>query len=710
MPGTPVIYYGDEIGMGDNFHLGDRDGVRTPMQWSPDRNGGFSRADPASLVLPPIMDPIYGFDAVNVEAQDRDPHSLLNWTRRVLGVRGQHRAFGRGTFRLLYPKNRKVLAYLREHEGETLLCVANLSRTPQAVELDLSGFVGRTPVELNGGSVFPPIGQLSYLLTLPPYGFYWFLLAKEAEWPSWHTPAPESMPEYQTIVLRRSLVDALRAQRAVVECDVLPAYLAVRRWFAAKDQELTEARLMALTTLPSSDRELVLAEIETGADGDNARWLLPLAVVWEDEASPAPLPGQLALARVRRVSRVGLLTDGFALPNFVHALMEGFAEDARVPADGGEIRFEPTDRMRDITLAADAEITWLSAEQSNSSLIVGDAAMVKLFRRVIAGAHPEAEMSRYLTEHGFAHTPALLGEMVRVDADGTRHTMAVAQAFIRNQGDAWTWMLDWMMRVLSELSSEDDVFADGETLAGIIGQRLGEMHAVLARPSDVADFVPERADKAVLDRWAAGLETQIDAALRALDGARAGLEPEAAREADALRSARARLLSAARGLAAKGARTVLTRVHGDLHLGQMLVSSGDIFIIDFEGEPARPLALRRAKTSPMRDLAGVLRSFDYACAVVRRKSREAHPHLADEGREAFLTAFQERADAAFLAGYRATAPAGENTALLRLFLIEKAAYEIAYEAANRPTWIDVPLHGLARIADTVLATNRKAAE
>ncbi|MEO9190756.1 MAG: maltose alpha-D-glucosyltransferase, partial [Acetobacteraceae bacterium] len=467
MPGTPVIYYGDEIGMGDNFHLGDRDGVRTPMQWSPDRNGGFSRADPASLVLPPIMDPIYGFDAVNVEAQDRDPHSLLNWTRRVLAVRGQHRAFGRGAFRLLYPKNRKVLAYLREHEAETLLCVANLSHTPQAVELDLSEFVGRTPVELNGGSVFPPIGQLSYLLTLPPYGFYWFLLAREAEWPSWHTPAPEPMPEYQTIVLRHSLADALRAQRVVVERDVLPAYLAVRRWFAAKDQTPTEARLMALTQLPDADRELLLAEIETGADGTRARWLLPLAVLWEDEANSAALPAQLALARVRRVSQVGLLTDGFALPDFVRALMRGFAEEARVPADDGEIRFEPTERMRDISLTADAEINWLSAEQSNSSLIVGDIAMVKLFRRVVAGAHPEAEMSRYLTERGFAYTPALLGEMVRVDADGTRHTLAVAQAFVRNQGDAWTWMLDWMMRVLSELSSEGDVFADGETLAGV---------------------------------------------------------------------------------------------------------------------------------------------------------------------------------------------------------------------------------------------------
>ena len=180
MPGTPVIYYGDEIGMGDNIHLGDRNGVRTPMQWTPDRNGGFSRADPAALVLPPIMDPLYGYGAVNVEAQSRDPHSILNWMRRMLAVRSRHPAFGRGTLTLLYPKNRKILAYLREYEGDILLCVANVAHSPQAVELDLSRFVGRVPVELNAGTLFPPIGELTYLLTLPPYGFYWFALARRA--------------------------------------------------------------------------------------------------------------------------------------------------------------------------------------------------------------------------------------------------------------------------------------------------------------------------------------------------------------------------------------------------------------------------------------------------------------------------------------------------------------------------------------------------
>ncbi|MBV9117440.1 MAG: putative maltokinase, partial [Acetobacteraceae bacterium] len=356
---------------------------------------------------------------------------------------------------------------------------------------------------------------------------------------------------------------------------------------------------------------------------------------------------------------------------------------------------------------------------SNSSLIVGNAAMVKLFRRLVAGPHPEAEMGRYLTEQGFAHTPALLGEMVRVGADGTRHTLAVAQGFIRNQGDAWTWMLDWMLRALSDLPATEeaeaspDRFAEGEAIASVIGQRLGEMHAVLARPTKAPDFAPERADDAVLDRWARDVAAQIDAALRALAGARASLEPQAQAEAEALERARGLLVDVARGLARHGAGATLTRIHGDLHLGQMLVSSGDVYIIDFEGEPARPLEQRRAKTSPMRDLAGVIRSFDYAVAVVGRKSREAHAHVAEERREAFLAETLNRLNACFLAGYRALAPSSDDAAdaaLLRLFLIEKAAYEVAYEAANRPSWIDVPLHGLARIADEVLAPERQAAE
>ena len=276
MPGTPVIYYGDEIGMGDNIHLGDRNGVRTPMQWSPDRNGGFSRADPAVLVSPAIMDPLYGYGAVNVEAELRDPHSILNWMRRMLAVRRRHPALGRGTLTFLYPKNRKILAYLRQYGDETLLCVANIAHSPQAVELDLSAFVGRVPVELNAGTVFPPIGELTYLLTLPPYGFYWFALGKASDWPAWHTPAPEPLPEFVTVVIRDSLAKALATNaKSVIEGEALPQYIAKRRWFGLKDQRIESVAIAHLTDIGAADPEMLLAEIAVKTSGGKSRWLLP---------------------------------------------------------------------------------------------------------------------------------------------------------------------------------------------------------------------------------------------------------------------------------------------------------------------------------------------------------------------------------------------------------------------------------------------------
>ena len=201
MPGTPTLYYGDEIGMGDNIYLNDRDGVRTPMQWSMDLNGGFSRANPASLVLAPITDPLYGYQAVNVEAQALDPHSLLNWTRRLLAVRKQQKAFGRGSLNMLSPRNRRVLAYVREFTDalgntQTIVCVANVSRSAQAVELDLSTWAGRVPVEMLSTQPFPPIGPMPYSLTLAPYGFYWFLLVSENAMPD-HPPQADRLPQQE---------------------------------------------------------------------------------------------------------------------------------------------------------------------------------------------------------------------------------------------------------------------------------------------------------------------------------------------------------------------------------------------------------------------------------------------------------------------------------------------------------------------------------
>ncbi|WP_225765482.1 maltose alpha-D-glucosyltransferase [Inquilinus sp. Marseille-Q2685] len=718
MPGTPVLYYGDEIGMGDNIHLGDRDGVRTPMQWSPDRNGGFSRADPEKLVLPAIMDALYGFPAVNVESQGRDPHSLLNWTRRMLALRRRHRAFGRGTLRFLYPGNRKILAYLRSYEDETILCVANLSRAPQAVELDLADFEGRSPVELTGDTVFPPIGQLTYLLTLPPYGFYWFQLRADAAAPRWHQEPPEQMPEFVTLVLRDGLADVLSpASRKILETESLPAYLPKRRWFAAKDRRIDEIRIAKATPLPGT--ELMLAQVEATAGGTTDCYQVPLGIAWEDGSLPA-LQQQLAVARVRRGRRVGFLTDAFSLRDLPLALVNGLQTGQTLPAEDGEIRFLPTTRMEGFELPPDVDVQWLAAEQSNSSLVLGgDKLVLKLLRRIRPGIHPESEMGRYLTEHGATNIAPLFGEVVRIGADGEPRTLAIAQGFVRNQGDGWSWSLDNLRRTVDEMTltegaTDGEGFADEAGFAAAIGRRLAEIHAVLARPSDDPAFAPEPADAAAVRGWIEEARVEIDGAIATVAAMRDW--PDAATEAAARRllEGQDRLARLVERLADAGRGSLQTRVHGDFHLGQVLVAQGDAYLIDFEGEPTRPIAERRHKSSPLRDVAGLLRSIDYAAATADDAIRDSIPEAMREQRTALLQRYRAEASQAFLEAYRAVArvaphpwatPEAEE-ALIALFSLQKAAYEIRYEAANRPSWIGLPIRGLAALLDQ-LATDAK---
>lgn len=720
MPGTPVLYYGDEIGMGDNIYLGDRDGVRTPMQWSADRNGGFSRADPVRMVLPPIMGPLYGYDSVNVEAQAGDPHSLLNWMRRMLFLRRNHQAFGRGSLRFLYPTNRRVLAYLREYEGERILCVANLSRMPQAVELDLSAFDGMVPVEMTGPSAFPPIGRLTYLLTLPPYGFYWFELKADTDAPSWRQAPPEQMPDLTTLVLRRDVREILSGETAkLLDRDILPAYLSRRRWFAAKNEAIENTKIAYAEPLPGA-ADVLIGETEVRVGGRTERYLLPLGIVW-DEQTPSPLPQQLALARVRRGRKVGYLTDAFAVEPFARAVLDGLKNRLAIETPDGTVRFEPTPAFETIKDYASAGINWLSAEQSNSSLLVEQIAMVKLVRRVSGGIHPEAEMTRHLTAIGYDHTAALLGEVVRTASDGTPHTLMIIQGVIRNQGDAWTWVLDNLRRTLEEavLAGEadhehDGVFASLEAFFRKLGKRLGELHAALALPSEDPDFAPEEADAGTVERWGNAVRAQVEAALDALSANRDAIDANCHGLIDMVEGKRQALLARIGKLAEAGRGAALTRVHGDFHLGQVLVAQGDAYIIDFEGEPARPLAERRRKETPLKDVAGLLRSIDYAAAsftgaAPTTDSNEPATHLGQaERQKALLAHFRERAAARFLRGYEAgggTHPA--RGPLLDLMLLEKAAYEIGYEAANRPKWLPVPLRGLVTLVERITGPERQ---
>jgi maltose alpha-D-glucosyltransferase/alpha-amylase len=732
MPGTPVIYYGDEIGMGDNIHLGDRDGVRTPMQWTSDRNGGFSRADPARLVLPPIMDPIYGFQAVNVEAQAADPYSLLNWMRRMLEVRRQHTAFRRGVLTILYPTNRRILAYLREDGGtgeerndETILCVANVSKSAQAVELDLSTYAERVPIEMIGGSAFPPIGQLPYLLTLPPYGFYWFLLASKERMPSWHTPPPEPLPELATLVLRHSVMELLeQPNRNLLEKEALPAYLPKRRWYAGKQEKLQKTRIVLATLLPASQARpkllpTMLAEIETTTASGSDRYLLPLGFIREQDIVTA-LPQQLALARVRRGPHVGLLTDAFVLDSFAFVIVELLRERTSIPSADGQIQFMPTDALAKVETTAEPAIRRLSAEQSNSSLIIEDIMVLKVIRRLSPGIHPEAEMGRYLTAIGYANTPAMLGEVTRVGQDGTHVTMLLLQQYIHNQGDAWQWALDTVAMAIQQIAvpeagamelaaeivkPEDDLLQ----LATMLGRRLGEMHMALAAPTDNPDFAPQIATEEDVKTWAAGTKQQLDLAFDALRGKSDWANPGDAQRVTDLLAQRDRLMEKVDALAAQGLGSLRIRIHGDFHLGQVLVAQGDVYIVDFEGEPIKTVEQRRQKSSPMRDVAGLLRSYDYAAAFAGSAGPADLSDAAELRKRELIQRFAPTSQAAFLRAYEDVVYAGPRNAsrqaeqaLLQLFILEKAGYEVCYEAANRPAWISVPLTGLAKIANQML--------
>lgn len=720
MPGTPVIYYGDEIGMGDNIYLGDRDGVRTPMQWSNDRNGGFSRADPAGLVLPAIMDPLYGFQSVNVEAQQRDSYSLLNWTRRMLAVRKQQKAFGRGVLKLLAPANRRVFAYLREYHadsaGETILCVANVSRSAQAVELDLSSYAGMVPVEMTGGSAFPPIGQLPYLLTLPPYGFCWFLLASAAQMPSWHHKPVETMPEFRTLVIKRldNLLEPLN--RRILEKEALPAYLPKRRWFA-KDTPLESLHIVYTLAFPTTPRPVLFCEVEVGPEGNRQRYQLPLGFLPEEEFGNV-LPQQLALARVRRGRRVGLLTDGFTLEGFVRALIPALCERRVLPLEQGELRFVPTPPLAEINLPADAEVRYLSAEQSNSSVVIGNVMVLKLIRRVTPGVHPELEMGLYLTLHGFNHIALVLGEVCRVDAEGQGTVLMMLQRYLENQGDAWEWTQNTLDRAIrdelaggeSSLENQYSALKELERFAARLGQRLGEMHQTLAAPTDDPDFasLPTGAEDA--ERWAGSIGAQLERALQILEQRQADLEGADRDAFGHLLQERDALLAQVPELARRCIGGLRFRVHGDLHLGQVLVVQGDAYLIDFEGEPSRPLAERRDKLSPYKDVTGILRSIGYAMVMAVRNAQSAdsspESHLA---RQRIAALYQYNARKAFLGAYREAAAGighawGEDgeEAALALFSLEKTAYEIAYEAEHRPAWLNVPLQGLVKLAHQLI--------
>lgn len=727
MPGAPIIYYGDEIGMGDNIYLGDRNSVRTPMQWSPDRNAGFSRADPQRLYLPPIMDPLYGFQAINVEAQSRNPSSLLNWMRRTIGVRRSHPAFGRGDLRMLTPGNRKIFAYLRRYQDDVILCVANLSYSPQPVELDLAEYKGRVPLELSSRNSFPPIGELTYLLTLPRYGFYWFLLSTEAVAPTWHTDLPlleeipivvlaqargYFMPRSQNLTGVEELVTPEVSKR--LENKALPRYLTQQRWFAGKANTIKQIHFYPLGAWEKENGRWLfsICEVEF-SDGTRQNYSVPLTIRWgEENLAPEHLPR--IVCRMRHKANTGLLMGALAEDEFCREIVRSMGESHALPLPNGELNFHTTRAYSEWVGDLDAwAISRPQLEQSNTSVIIGEKLMLKFYRKTETGINPELEMGCFLTENtSYQHITPVLGSLEFTPNDGEPTLLALLHGFVDNQGNAWDFTLNYLSRILEnwQVAIEREKNGDATlhdsfyTQMRLLGLRTGELHVALAVPTGNQAFGQEPVSEQEVSAWVEQVQEEHQRSFELLMDAQERLPEDKKPIAEELLRQSDALKELIKKLHPTGSTLIKTRFHGDYHLSQVLVSGNDFVIIDFEGEPGRSFAERRAKSSPLKDVAGMLRSFDYAAAMSYTKNH-GESQAACRAMQQLLKTWRSGVKEAFLEGYRdgigrcTVCPHDfdYSNRLIRFFVIERALYELRYELENRPRCVCIPLNGLLEI-------------
>jgi maltose alpha-D-glucosyltransferase/alpha-amylase len=739
-PGTPIMYYGDEIGMGDNIYLGDRNGVRTPMQWNSDRNAGFSRAVPAKLYFPVIMDPIWGYQAINVEAQQSDPSSLLHWTRNMIALRKLFQVFGRGKLEFLHPDNRKILAYIRDYQSadglqsETILCVANLSRFAQPVALDLPRFVGRQPVEMLGYVPFPEIGPQPYPLTLAPYSFLWLEIQpalRGVETSPVETKVAAT--EMKLAVAASFTVDnILEAEAQAFLQQVLPGYIARQRWFGGKSRTIGSVRVMSSTRVPSSSAALTTVEVAYKNEPSTAAevYQIPLAVASGTQADDLRVNSPRAVIAPLDNSQKGpVLFDATADEGFRSALLRMIAQSDAAPTGGEEpalVGVHARDANVQPLLESSSKVG--SAEQSNTSLIFDELAILKLFRKLGAGENPEVEMTRFLTETAhFQHIPAYLGDLHRAS---DRATIAFLQAFASNEGDGWAWTLEELARYYesvagspapssvgepASLGSTHEILPEAREHAGLylvaaylLGRRTAELHLALATETNNVAFQVEPFAREDLATERERIEQQVTSALAALERTLAtseqDLSQEAVKQAQELlaqrESVKQRLAELSGDPVQFGQRI---RIHGDLHLGQLLRARTDFLFVDFEGEPARSLEDRRRKQSPLRDVAGMLRSFSYAAQAALGRHIQRRPEHSST-LEPWATLWERSVSGEFLRGYRDTmggspllASAEKAEVFLRALLLEKACYELAYELNNRPTWLYIPLAGVREL-------------
>jgi maltose alpha-D-glucosyltransferase/alpha-amylase len=720
LPGTPVLYYGDELGMGDNIYLGDRNGVRTPMQWSADRNAGFSQANPHRLFLPVILESEYHYEAVNVEAQRANTNSLWWWMKRLLNMRSRFQAFGRGTFELLYPDNRKVLAFIRTYDGEHILVVANLSRFSQTVELDLSAFQGMVPVEMFGRVKFPPVGETPYFLSIGPHAFYWFTLQFQENLLE-HPQRPHALPtlkvkdKWQNVFVQKDAIAGLESS--------LAEYLYSCRWFTGKDKTVRSAHLFDAIPMPygKSEALLTLVQIEY-TEGLPEMYVLPLTYVSDTTQS--------GIVNVQIGEENGILVDALGEKDFLSVPLEAIARLHRYASPHGALIATQTPAFQRLSqeVTGSLEPSRFRGEQDNSSIIYGNSFILKLYRHVEAGINPDWEVGAFLTERQTGNHLVPVAGALEYRRSGTEAiAIAILQGFIPDTRDAWSYTLDNLrdyfeqMMVkqfdVAEIELPPDTIGDIQTLeipestyeiigayigsAQLLGQRTAELHLTLASDPDNPHFAPEPFTSFYQRSIYQYGRNLAGKAFLSLAKHIEGLPESTQILAKMVLNRQDQILERFRLLLEQKIAAMRTRCHGRYHLGQVLYTGKDFIIIDFKGETDRPLSERRMKRSPLRDVAGMLQSFGYAVNVALRKEVENGTIRPDNLplMEQWAQFWDLWVSAAFLNAYTTAVidsaffPENEQElqVLLEAYLFEKSLQELNRQLMNRSDWLEISL-------------------
>jgi maltose alpha-D-glucosyltransferase/alpha-amylase len=737
LPGTPVIYYGDEIGMGDNVFLGDRNGVRTPMQWSADRNAGFSRANPQKLYLPVNIDPEYHYEAVNVETQQNNSHSLLWFTKRLILQRKQFRAFGRGSLDFIYPSNRKVLAFVRQFDDEKILVVANLSRFAQCCDLDLSQFSGSVPVEVFGHSRFPNITDQPYLLSLGPHAFYWFHLQPRDTLESLSlVSGPDSIPVLPVRSPEEVYSEAtLRALRRLA-----PPLLQKRPWFLGKGHTITSINVRDTIALPETSAHLLFMDVDYG-DADSETYLVPLSVAIGQKAETVLRERpETMLARLEGLGgdSDAILFAAAADRDFSDALLRAIVRRRRFRGNGGEIVGSHTRAFRQAwtSVQSNLEPNPQATDQPYTEILFGNDFLLKLYRKLDEGPNPGWEIPEFLTqEAGFTATPKALGclEFRWTDPEENLHkcTVGALTSAVAQGTSGWQYTLDHLGLYFEHalaVPAEDprlrdllipDPLADSypqtpPIMAELLGnyadtaqqlaRRTAELHKALASRSDIPAFAPEPFTEFYRHSVYHGILGQLNRSLDALRSRTATLSDTARQEVARLLEREGDVRKQLLLLRDQRIPGLRIRLHGDYHLSNLIHSGNDWIVINFEGDPYRSLSERSIKRSPTRDIATMLRSFHYVSHAALFgdvpgiiPSREGHPTL-----ERWAQAWYRWVSCVFLQEYLRSMEGtdllpqrrSELRILLGSYLLERALLEIEYEFQHRPQWIRIPLHGI----------------